>query len=151
MYLTLNEAAKKTGKSKSTISKYLKDGKLSYVEKTDDGYKIDPSELFRVFDKSEQEEQQIEQTRTTVEHINEHPSHTAMEKEIEMLRERLTDKESENEKLWEKLDNAEQRIDKLTDTISKQTILLTDQRQKPPEKPVQRPKGFFATLLRKSA
>lgn len=146
MYLTLNEAAKQAGKSKSTISKYLKEGKLSYVEKTDDGYKIDPAELFRVFDKSEHKEQSIEQSRTH----DEHSKNKVLEKEIELLREQLKGKESENEKLWEKLDNAEKRIDKLTDTISQQTILLTDQRERPPQKPVESPKGFWATILGKT-
>ena len=49
MKLTLNQAAKECGRAKSTISKALKSGKLSYVEKTDAGYRIDPAELFRVF------------------------------------------------------------------------------------------------------
>jgi hypothetical protein len=49
IYLTLGQAAKETGQSKSTIFKALESGKLSYVEKTSVGYKIDPAELFRVF------------------------------------------------------------------------------------------------------
>ncbi|MET0155777.1 MAG: hypothetical protein ABW189_06725 [Rickettsiales bacterium] len=51
MYLSLNEAAKEAGKSKSVIWKALKNGDMSYVEKTGAGYKIDPAELFRVFPK----------------------------------------------------------------------------------------------------
>ncbi len=49
IYLTLGQSAKETGRSKSTIFKALESGKLSYVEKTTAGYKIDPAELFRVF------------------------------------------------------------------------------------------------------
>ena len=48
-YLTLGEASKETGVQKSTLSKALKSGKLSYVEKTSAGYKIEPSELFRIY------------------------------------------------------------------------------------------------------
>jgi hypothetical protein len=48
-FMTLGEASKAVGKSKTTISKYIKNGKLSVVSKDDDSYKIDPSELFRVF------------------------------------------------------------------------------------------------------
>ena len=48
-YFTLSQAAKETGKSKSVISKALKDGTMSHIEKDDSGYKIDPAELFRVF------------------------------------------------------------------------------------------------------
>ena len=49
MYLTLGQAAKQTGKSKATISKYIKTGKLSYVSKGSSGYQLDPAEVFRVF------------------------------------------------------------------------------------------------------
>lgn len=37
------------GRSKGTLSKALASGKMSYVEKTDNGYLIDTSELFRAF------------------------------------------------------------------------------------------------------
>jgi hypothetical protein len=51
MYLSLGKAAKEAGVAKSTISKALSSGKLSYCEKNSDGYKIDPAELFRVYPK----------------------------------------------------------------------------------------------------
>jgi len=49
MYLSLGQAAKEAGVAKSTISKALSSGKLSYREKNSEGYKIDPAELFRVY------------------------------------------------------------------------------------------------------
>ena len=49
MYLTLGQAASACGKSKSTLSKDLKSGKLSYREKNSSGYKIDTAELERVY------------------------------------------------------------------------------------------------------
>ena len=49
VFLSLGQAAKHSGKSKSTISKALKSGKLSYISKGKNGYKIDPSELHRVY------------------------------------------------------------------------------------------------------
>ena len=52
MYLSLGKAAKEAGVAKSTISKALSSGKLSYREKNRDGYKIDPAELFRVYPKT---------------------------------------------------------------------------------------------------
>jgi hypothetical protein len=51
MYLSLGKAAKEAGVAKSTISKALSSGKLSYREKNSDAYKIDPAELFRVYPK----------------------------------------------------------------------------------------------------
>jgi hypothetical protein len=52
MYLSLGQAAKEAGVAKSTISKALSSGKLSFREKNSDGYKIDPAELFRVYPKT---------------------------------------------------------------------------------------------------
>ena len=53
-FLTLGQAATFTGKSKTTISKALKSGKLSYAEKTVSGqYRIEQSELLRVYPQHE--------------------------------------------------------------------------------------------------
>jgi len=67
IFLTLNQAAKETGRSKSTIFKAIASGKLSYVEKTTAGYKIDPAELFRAFpmdSNANTKNTEIEQSRT---------------------------------------------------------------------------------------
>jgi hypothetical protein len=68
-YLSLGEAAKAAGVAKGTISKALKSGKLSYSEKTPAGYKIDTSELFRVFPRKPMETQQNERLATPVETV----------------------------------------------------------------------------------
>lgn len=47
--VSLNAAAKLAGVSKSTISKALKSGVLSYAERTSAGYQIEMSELSRVY------------------------------------------------------------------------------------------------------
>ena len=47
--VSMTQAASLAGVSKATLSKALKSGRLSYVEKTEKGYLIDTSELFRVF------------------------------------------------------------------------------------------------------
>lgn len=49
MKLTLSSAAKEAGKSKSTISRAIKNGKLSASSNDDGSYEIDASELFRAF------------------------------------------------------------------------------------------------------
>ncbi len=49
MYLSLGQAARETGKSKSVISNALKSGRLSGVRNGKGEWEIDPSELFRVF------------------------------------------------------------------------------------------------------
>ena len=47
--LTLAEAVRLSGKSKSTLQRALKSGKLSYRSKTAAGYEIDPAELARCY------------------------------------------------------------------------------------------------------
>lgn len=48
--LSLSQAAKLTGKSKSTINRAIKSGKLSATRHEDGTYSIDPAELARAFD-----------------------------------------------------------------------------------------------------
>ena len=83
-YLSLGQAAKETGRSKSVIFKALESGKLSYVEKTTSGYKIDPAELFRVFPRTVETEQKerLETTRTDAEN-------EFLKRENELLRQQL--------------------------------------------------------------
>jgi len=47
--LSLSQAAKLTGKSKSTINRAIKTGKLSATRHEDGTYSIDPAELARMF------------------------------------------------------------------------------------------------------
>lgn len=47
--LSLSQAAKLTGKSKSTINRAIKTGKLSAIRHEDGSYSIDPAELSRTF------------------------------------------------------------------------------------------------------
>lgn len=48
--LSLSQAAKLTGKSKSTINRAIKTGKISATRHDDGSYAIDPAELSRAFD-----------------------------------------------------------------------------------------------------
>lgn len=132
MYFTLNQAAKETGKSKGTISRYLKSGKLSYVQKTEGGYEIDPSELFRVFPRTEnktaetgtieQSETPTKQGKTPLLEIE----NTFLRDKIHMLEEQLRKAELREQDLSAKLDKAQS-------TIERQTYLITDLREKPPQ------------------
>ena len=51
MMLTLTEAAEQTSKSKSTLTRAIKSGKLSATKNEHGDYRIDPAELFRVYKK----------------------------------------------------------------------------------------------------
>lgn len=50
MGLSLRNAAKEAGVSKSTILRAIQSGRLSSARTPDGGYDIDPAELFRVYD-----------------------------------------------------------------------------------------------------
>lgn len=107
MYLTLNQAAKSVGKSTSTISRYIKDGKLSVAEKSDDGsFKIDPAELYRVFPERHEtpKKEQYETPKNT-------PSNT---REIDLL-EKMNTQQSEIIRVLQKqLDEEREERQKIT-------------------------------------
>ena len=127
-YLSLGQAAKETGKSKGTISKYLKSGKLSYVKKEGNQYRIDPAELFRVFPKEKQETAQNERMETT-ENTN---RNSVLEKEVELLREQLSDVKADRDHWREQAERV--------------SLLLTDQSNKPSQKPVEAPLTLWQWL-----
>src|SRR5277367_5076294 len=60
-FFTVGEAAKQARRSKATISNAIKTGKLSVHERTESGYRIAASELFRAFPP---DERPAEQSRT---------------------------------------------------------------------------------------
>jgi hypothetical protein len=102
-YLSLGEAAKAAGVAKGTISKALKSGKLSYSEKTSAGYKIDTSELFRVFPRKPLETPQSERLETPPETPPETPAENT---ELAVLRVRLDAAEQRASDLSKQLDRA---------------------------------------------
>jgi response regulator RpfG family c-di-GMP phosphodiesterase len=138
-YFSLSQAATATGKSKSIISKALQSGQLSYIEKTESGYKIEPSELFRVFPKKEHKNTEKEQNRT-LENIQ---KNAVLEKEIEYLKIALQEKERTIETL-----QADKEFFK--SELSKTSNLLSDMREKASGSHTEKQKGFWATLLRKN-
>lgn len=100
--LSLSQAAKETGRSKATISKALNSGVLSYVSKTDKGYEIEPSELFRAFPPKAEKTDEV---------TNSEPPKNA--KEIELL-ERLNSQQAETiADLRRRLDDANEERERL--------------------------------------
>lgn len=123
MVYTLGEAAKATGKSKATISKAIKIGKISASKGSNGAYNIDPSELHRVYPVNSLSKHQIEQketpSNTTVNtHIS--PQIKELELKLEAAQERLADKEEQLTDLKEDRDKWRQQA----------TALLEDQRPK---------------------
>jgi hypothetical protein len=116
-YLTLGQAAKATGRSKSTISKAIKNGALSYVEKTTAGYKLNPEEVFMVFPANDSDSSQGERSRTFPLSTGKHSSENEyLRRENELLRAQL-EREREQADHWRR----------------QATALLTHQPEQKPE------------------
>tara|TARA_R110002110_G_scaffold88482_1_gene230459 strand:- start:1445 stop:1861 length:417 start_codon:yes stop_codon:yes gene_type:complete len=99
-YLTLGEASKETGVQKSTLSKALKSGKLSYFEKTSAGYKIEPSELFRIYPRKPQGTVSETVGSERLDTPERNPDFIRLQVEVEQLRERLTETQEQRDK-WQ--------------------------------------------------
>jgi hypothetical protein len=126
MVYTLGEAAKATGKSKATISKAIKSGRISAKKGDTGAFAIDPSELHRVYPLTVEGEQ-----KETPKNVEANTQSDGLIRELqarlEAAQERVSDKESVISDLREDRDKWRQQA----------TALLEDKR----------PKGFFKRML----
>lgn len=126
MVYTLGEAAKATGKSKATISKAIKNGRISARKDETGTFQIDPSELHRVYPPTVYSEHDETPVSTQVK-ADVDATIRELRARLEAAHERLSDKESVISDLREDRDKWRQQA----------TALLADQR----------PKGFFKRLV----
>lgn len=127
MVYTLGEAAKATGKSKATISKAIKSGRISASKDETGAFRIDPSELHRVYPPTPKNEQQ-ETQKVTPANAQDLGDFKALQARLEAAQERLSDKEAVIADLREDRDKWRQQA----------TALLEDKR----------PSSFFRKLFR---
>ena len=106
--VSMTKGAELAGVSKGTVSKALKSGRLSYAEKTDNGYLIDTSELFRVFPPKHKET--VDESRSDTPDGNRETliSSGGLQREIELLREQLQDRDGVVSDLRQRLDKSEE-------------------------------------------
>ena len=127
--LTLGEAAKAVGKSKTTLHRAIKSGRISATKSDDGSYAIDPSELHRVFPAVTL----VTPNEVFLRNDTEHKGNT-----LETLRIQLEMQEKEREReralLQETIADLRDDRDKWRQQA---TALLGDHR----------PKGFFKRLL----
>ena len=129
MQYTLGEAAKASGKSKTTLHRAIKSGRISATRKDDNSYSIDPSELHRVFPSVTPVHEPEQLRRNDVEH----QTGTA-----ETLRLQLETAESERERERQLMQEIIADLREDRDRWRQQaTSLLEDKR----------PKGFLKRLL----
>jgi excisionase family DNA binding protein len=87
MHVTLGQAAKQLSIGKATLSRYIKQGKISAAKQEDGSYRIDASELDRVREILRPPlEQKMEQSATPLEV-------RILQREIDLLRETLGQKD----------------------------------------------------------
>jgi excisionase family DNA binding protein len=84
MKLTLSEVARQAGMSKSTLSRLVKKGRITAEKQENGEFRIDPSELDRLAD--------LRSSRRSVQRI-ETGTDAVLQREIDLLREMLLDKE----------------------------------------------------------
>jgi hypothetical protein len=125
MKFTLVQAAKETGRDRSTLFRAIKKGKLSGEKQDDGSYLIDSSELFRVYP-----EKQIDSAMTQGAQVELHQAAQqgalvhALREQIDLLKDQL-DREREQADHWR----------------NQATMLLTHQPQQVQPEPVTKPEA----------
>jgi excisionase family DNA binding protein len=136
MTYTLKQAAEATGKTKTTILRAIKSGKISAIRhEVTNSWLIEPAELHRLYP-----QRSASEARSDAEY-----NHASQEKtvEIELLREmlaerdrRVSDKDAVIDELRRQLAAADEER---RTTLRQLTALLTDQRAKPASEAIPMP------------
>lgn len=101
MKYTAGQAAKATGVATATITRALKSGRISGQKDDSGAWMIDPSELHRVFPPVSKQDSA---TPNTQDHATTHttpergPEISTLEREVQMLREALSDAREDRDK-----------------------------------------------------
>ncbi len=148
MLLTLGQAAKLTGKGKTTLTRAIQAGRLSATRRDDGSYQIDAAELCRVYSVRIETPETVTRDSHAVHHATpgETP-HATPYRDPESIA-RMAELETENRMLRELLTEVRESRDELRadrdDWRARAERLLTDQRPKArptatsePRKPVE--------------
>jgi hypothetical protein len=130
MKYTLGTAAKATGKSKSTLSRDIKSGRISAIRGDNGSFDIDPAELHRVYPAIPHNSS----GNSTIEH-NGTIGTDQWNTENVLLREQI-------ELLKNERDDLRRRLDQEAEERRRLTMLLTHQPEKQPE-PEQKTKSLL--------
>ena len=104
MSYTLGEAAKAVGKSKATLSKAIKTGKISAAKNADGSFSIEPVELHRVYPLNPSETVSSEQKETPAETEINTQELIELRVKLEAAHKRIEDLEEDREE-WRKQAN----------------------------------------------
>ena len=133
MKYSLSEAAKATGKNKTTIQRAIKNGKISAAKGDSGSYEIEPSELHRVFppvtaQRDAQPPQSNDTQQGTFSSINSNLARVLeLEKEMAVARERAKGLEAQKDQMADTINDLRKRLDSSEGRV---TALLADNRPK---------------------
>ena len=133
MKYSLSEAAKATGKNKTTIQRAIKNGKISAIKGDSGSYEIEPSELHRVFppvaaQRDAQHRQSNDTQQSKSASINSDLARVLeLEKELAVAHERVNGLEAHKEQMADTINDLRKRLDNSEGRV---TALLTDGRTK---------------------
>lgn len=136
MSYTLGEAAKAVGFSKPTLSRAIKNGKLSAKRLDDGSYQIDPAELERWKDGNGHRNGSVKRYATpkaTPETGPETPNSNALQIEVATLREQLRSAETARGFLEERVADLQGRAERAEAKEDKLLALIADLRPREPE------------------
>lgn len=143
MKYSLSEAAKATGKNKTTIQRAIKNGKISACKGDRGSYEIDPSELHRVFPPAaaQRDAQHPQSNDTQLRDVtfsnNDLARVLELEKELAVARERASGLEAQKDQMADTICDLRKRLDSAEGRV---TALLSDDRPK---------RSFLSHLLRR--
>jgi len=129
MKYSLSEAAKATGKNKTTIQRAVKSGKISAAKGDSGSYEIDPSELHRVFPPAvaHRVAQHLQSNDTQQENTAFSNSNLArvleLEKELAVAHERADGLEAQKDQMADTISDLRKRLDSSEGRV---TALLTN-------------------------
>ncbi len=144
MSYTLSEAAKATGKSKMTLLRAIKNGRMSARRKDDNSYEIDPAELHRVFPPVSECDGDTDNTLRS-----DMPEDTSLlqlklESALEKIEALDAERERERRDAQATIDDLRRRLDQEAEERRRLTLMLTDQRERQPTAPQEAVQGRFA-------
>jgi hypothetical protein len=147
MAYSLGQAAKAAGISKTSLHRAINKGRVSAAKNDNGAYEIEPSELHRVYPPVAEGN-----SSANPDLVRDGTSETTLEtgvirREVELLRERLADKDSVISDLRERLDQSEKERREKDRQL---TALLTDERPKPEAPATNAGRGFWARFSRRS-
>jgi hypothetical protein len=131
MPYTLGQAAKASGRSKATIHRAVKAGRLSGARSATGGWLIDPAELHRVYPPSVSGDGLGDGQRDTTQPLANGSDRVGERVDVALLRERITEQAETIRDLRERLDRADERVAAEVEERRRLLALLTDQRNRP--------------------